>query len=126
MRMQSAVASAALLVIVTGCASQSSPVTSEALDAVAEADEAQVEGCEFLGTVLGQARKTSLIGGAKSRREAVFVEVSTETAALGGTHFVVEDAEMRNSWHVACGWMCGDKLEVVAKAYRCAVSDPEA
>lgn len=113
---------AAGAVLLAGCAS--TQATTEL--AAVEATEAQVADCEFLGTVSGRARKPSLIGGGKARREAAFSKVADETDALGGTHFVIDSVDARNSWHVACGFACGDRLDVIAKAYRCEESEPEA
>lgn len=116
------VGSAALVaaLVLAGCASTHGPSEPTSI----RATEDQVSGCEFLGEITAVGRKTSLIGGAESRTEAAHRNVATEADALGGTHYVVRGADTRFSWHVACGFFCGDKMEIIAGVYRC--TDPEA
>lgn len=100
----------AFALLLAGCASTQQVHVRHAV----ESDEAGVEGCEFVGTVSGQAR-----GGAKSRREISFEEIAHAAGERGATHFVVTDAETRDDWNIWCGMLCGDVIEVVGKAYRC-------
>lgn len=94
-----------------GCASTQQQVH---VQHAVESDEAGVEGCEFLGTVSGRAK-----GRAKYRREIAFEEIAHAAGERGATHFVVTNAETRDDWSFFCGFLCGDTMEVVGKAYRC-------
>lgn len=106
---------AVAVLVLSGCASTQAPNAPTSI----RATEDQVSGCEFLGEIMAVGRKTSLAGGSESRTEVAHRKVATEADALGGTHYVVRGADTRFSWHVACGFFCGDKLEIIAGVYRC-------
>lgn len=117
MRMQSAAAVlAALSVAASGCASTRKPHVQHAV----EADEAGVEGCDFLGTVTGTSNSR-----AKFRQEIAFDEIAHAAGELGATHFIVMDAQTRDNYNWLCAPFCSDTLEVTGRAYRCSEPDPE-
>lgn len=87
---------------------------------VKEADNAMVEGCEFLGTVVGKSGWGGLAAGAA--RNGAMRSAKKRAASLGATHIVVAGFDVGSGYTMKASTLN-------ARAYRCtqekeAESDP--
>ena len=109
-----AAACLALACLLGSCAS-TPPASSagpgpSAPDAIREADEQMVQGCEFLGTVVGKSGWGGLAAG--TARKGAMRSAKKRAAELGATHLVVQGFDVGSG-------VTMEASTIEGRAYRC-------